>query len=435
MMDNIRVILPEKYDLVVGDTFQLFYRGVVEAPDPFCYDILAVCEKGKNFPRYFEFTPETEGKHKLIINVYDAGKNLLGSAETILDVALPRKPARPINILCIGDSLTAGGEWVGEVCRRLTATGGSPEGLAYNNISFVGSCGDGNARYEGYGGWRWDSYSSDDIEDMWVVCDHNKTSADQHSVWEDSNGNLWKLETIVYENLKFIPYENRNIPKVKNGVIKHIKNAVNKDDVVIKSTYSGKPSPFYDEKSGGVNFKAYAEKRGIENIDAVYILLGINGVMNFDNLGELCKNIVNDGKKLVDKIHRDFPDAKIKVMGYPIPSVNGGCGANYGAVLPHCDDYGSARFVMEMNLEYKDWAKEAPYCDFMEYINISGQVDSDYAYPKIEKPVNVRSSYKEIIDTNGVHPTNEGYMQIADATFRNMIHLIKSGVQLRKEDK
>ena len=42
-MDAIRVVLPKKNDLVVGDTFQLFYRGVVEAPNPFCYDILAVC--------------------------------------------------------------------------------------------------------------------------------------------------------------------------------------------------------------------------------------------------------------------------------------------------------------------------------------------------------------------------------------------------------
>ena len=426
MNDSIRVILPDKYDLVVGDTFQLFYRGVVEAPDPFCYDILAVCEKGKNFPRYFEFTPETPGKYKLTIFVYDVSKNLLGSSETILDVCLPKKPDKDVNILCVGDSLTAGGEWVTEVYRRLVSEDGNPAGLGFKGVNFIGSCGEGPVRYEGYGGWRWDSYSSDDVEDIWVYCDHNKTVADQHSVWEDGNGNLWKLETIVYENLKFIPYEKRNIPKVKNGVIKHIKNAVNTDDVLVRSTYSGKPSPFYDEKSGGVNLKGYAQKYDIEKIDAVYILLGTNGVMSFENLNELCKNIVIDGKKLVDKIHRDFPDVKIKVMGYPIPSVNGGCGANYGAVLPHCDDYGAARFVMEMNLAYKEWAKEAEYRDFMEYVNISGQVDSDYAYPKTEKAVNIRSSYKEFLDTNGVHPTYEGYMQIADAVYRNVAHLVSS---------
>ena len=35
MAKSIRIILPEKYDLVVGDTFQLFYRGVIEAPNPY----------------------------------------------------------------------------------------------------------------------------------------------------------------------------------------------------------------------------------------------------------------------------------------------------------------------------------------------------------------------------------------------------------------
>ena len=44
MNDKMRVILPEKYDLVVGDTFQLFYRGVVEAPNPFYYNIVSYCE-------------------------------------------------------------------------------------------------------------------------------------------------------------------------------------------------------------------------------------------------------------------------------------------------------------------------------------------------------------------------------------------------------
>ena len=54
MAEKIRVILAKKYDLVVGDTFQLFYRGIVEAPNPYVYSIVVVCEKGKSFPRYFE---------------------------------------------------------------------------------------------------------------------------------------------------------------------------------------------------------------------------------------------------------------------------------------------------------------------------------------------------------------------------------------------
>ncbi|MDF2675663.1 MAG: hypothetical protein K0R09_3935, partial [Clostridiales bacterium] len=35
MSDSIHISLPDQYDLVVGDTFQLFYRGVVEASNPY----------------------------------------------------------------------------------------------------------------------------------------------------------------------------------------------------------------------------------------------------------------------------------------------------------------------------------------------------------------------------------------------------------------
>ena len=35
MVEKIRVVLADKYDLVVGDTFQLFYRSVIASPNPY----------------------------------------------------------------------------------------------------------------------------------------------------------------------------------------------------------------------------------------------------------------------------------------------------------------------------------------------------------------------------------------------------------------
>ena len=56
MENKVNVFMPKSYDLVVGDTFQLFYTGIIESPNPYGYAIVATCDKGKNFPRYFEFT-------------------------------------------------------------------------------------------------------------------------------------------------------------------------------------------------------------------------------------------------------------------------------------------------------------------------------------------------------------------------------------------
>ena len=83
------------------------------------------------------------------------------------------------------------------------------------------------------------------------------------------------------------------------------------------------------------------------------------------------------------------------------------------------------RYVMDLNCAYEAWTLEDQYRDFMEFINISGQFDTDYNMQCTQKKVNTRSNTTEIFGTNGVHPAYEGYMQIADAAFRNMVHLCK----------
>lgn len=426
-MRNIRVILPKRYNLVKGDTFQLFYRGLVEAPNPFCYDILAICEEGKNFPRYFEYTPTKTGSHKLTICVYDADKNLLGKGETILEVKEPESPENPVNILCIGDSLTSHGQWVAESYRRLTACDGKPKGDSLKNINFIGTQKKDGVGYEAFGGWRWDSYTSISFDGVWVInMGHLKTVKDQHSIWKDEDGYLWQMETIIPDMIKFMRYGNHRATLKKGTYLKHHGDAENKESILIQDCFPETVSPFLDKETKTIDFKKYCKEHGYTGIDVVYILLGINGLNAAKGtLREFCNNIVNEGKKLVDIIHRDYKDAKIIVSGLFVPSVTGGMGANYGAKLRYCDTYGITRFIFDLNLAYEKWVNEENYKDFMEFINLSGQFDTDYVMPCEDKPVNVRSKRTELIGTNGVHPTDEGYMQIADAMYRNMIHTIK----------
>jgi hypothetical protein len=72
-----------------------------------------------------------------------------------------------------------------------------------------------------------------------------------------------------------------------------------------------------------------------------------------------------------------------------------------------------------INCEGKRISADARY--FLDVPVISGQFDSDYNMPHAHKCVNTRSSETEIVGTNGVHPMVEGYYQIADAVYRNMI--------------
>ena len=428
MTNKIRVVLPKKYDLVVGDTFQLYYRGVIEAPNPYVYSIVSICDKGRNFPRYFEYAPTEPGQHKLTIKVYDAQRNLLGEAETMLNVVTPKAPEKPTTVLVIGDSLTGGGHWINETRRRITETEGAPAGLGFANaVKFIGTQ---KGYYtdtlnEGYGGWHWDSFLYNVPGAMWINCPNNRSVEDQHSLWQDVNGAIWQLETLQIDYLKFNRWKDHTSPRPTAGPLTHYANAVDTSPIEFTSSSNASGSPFVNPETGEIDFADYCQRHNFEAPDMVYIFLGSNGLMSTEAMTntreDYVKIVVNKGKKLVDFIKAAFPNVKVKIMGLPLGSVNGGMGANYGAQLPLTNHFDIIHYKMELNTAYQAWCLEDAYKDFMDYIDISGQLDCEYAYPSKEKPVNTRSTVTERIDTNAAHPTKEGYFQIGDAVYRNMV--------------
>ena len=428
MEDKIRVVLPKKYELVVGDTVQLYYRGVIEAPNPYVYSIVSICDKGRNFPRYFEYEPTEPGQHKLTIRVYDAQRNLLGEAETLLNVVVPKAPEKTTTILVIGDSLTGGGHWINETRRRIVEEEGEPAGLGFKDaVKFVGTR---KGFYpetfsEGYGGWHWDSFLYNVPGAMMIECPNSRGVEDQHSLWQDENGAVWQLETLQIDYLKFNRWKDHTSPIPEHGPLTHSANAVDTSTIEFISAFSAGGSPFLNPETGKIDFIDYCKRNEIDKPDVVYIFLGSNGLMSTEAIvntrEDYCQLVVNKGRKMVAHLKEAFPDVKIKIMGLPLGSVSGGMGANYGAALPLTDHFDIIHYKLELNKAYQDWCLEAEYKDFMEFINISGQFDCEYGYPCKEKPVNTRSTITERMDTNAAHPTKEGYCQIGDAVYRNIV--------------
>ena len=426
--DSVRVVLPDVITCVVGDTLQLFYRGLVEAVNPYNYDIRIRCRRGKAFTRYFEFTPLVDdiGEYDFAIEVYNNAKILLDKAQCKLKVVNAlNSPSSIKNILCIGDSLTSGGFWCIEAKRRLLESGGEPIGLNKTNINFIGTKRNQNCSFEGYGGWTWNSYLSKPNvlkEDIWVYCTHDKTTRDQHSIWQDANGAKWKLETIEPNRLKLTRYESHTNPiPAAPGILTHVQNAVNTNNISFTQCTVADANPFWDLETDRVDFKKYCQAHGFDKIDYVYTLLTWNGGRaDMANI-EDNKTVIEQAKTLIDFIHRDYPDAKIRIMGIPLPSLNGGTGANYGANGNYADMYGLIRGVFGLNLAYQEFANREGYKDFVEFINVSGQFDSENNMPAELVRVNTRSTKTELRGTNGVHPTMEGYYQIADVAYRQLV--------------
>lgn len=428
------IYLAKKYTLVVGDRFELFYRGVIKLFNPYQYYILVKAPLGNPYPRYFTCTPTINdiGIHELTIQLIDNDNNIVDEAHTTLEVVSPQKPSRKLNILCFGDSLTVNGVWPKEGYRRVCLGGGSPNGLGYGDIlNFMGTCmtteDDHKIGYEGYGGWTWKSYVSNDhiglSSSVWIYAKHDKDESDQHSVWE-CNGHLWILETIEKDRLKFKRGPN-NISMVSNLGTKftHVSNAVHQDMIVIEKSEFEKVNPFWSVSKNDIDFKEYIEKNHFETPDLIYILLTWNGLYipyNHDFSHHL-----EPARKLLRNIHNSFPKAKITLLGIQICSVNGGIASNYGAHGPYSDTFGTISSAFNYNAQLEAMCYEDEFASFVSYVDTKAQFDSEYNMPSTPVKVNARCEKTEQIGTNGVHPNMDGYLQIGDAFYRKLILDIK----------
>ncbi len=153
---SIKVSLADQYYLVVGDNFQLFYRSVIQAVNPYGFYIKLTGDDGHAYNRYFEFKPKSKGTYNLVIEVCDDNGNVFGSDSTKLIVTDNQASSEQKKVLCIGDSLTQSGEWVAQGVNKYIAAGGSITTVGTIKKTVYGR----DINYEGRGGWQWSSYLS-----------------------------------------------------------------------------------------------------------------------------------------------------------------------------------------------------------------------------------------------------------------------------------
>lgn len=347
--EGINVQLADEYTLVVGDNFQLFYRSIVQAPDPYGYYIKLEGKKGHAFNRYYEFSPTKDdiGTHSLKVSVCDANGKEYGSDTTKL-IVVDNKATndKEKTILCFGDSLTYNGVWVAQGISKYVASGGT-------NIKTIGSMtkelNGVTVNYEGNSGWQWSTYV---------------------------NGSTDK-------------------------------------DTPFRST----------SQSNKISFKEYAQKYNVKTIDEIYILLTWNGISGRLKEFSFEDSLFSNAKTIIDQFHSDFPEGKVTLIGIPKPSMNAGLGSYYEINYGYGDNYGQSVTVMNYNQFMEDWCKMEEYSNFMTYVDGMGQFDSEYNMPTEGKPVNNQNNTTEQIgNAMGMHPTNNGYMQIGDTFYRALMN-------------
>lgn len=252
---------------------------------------------------------------------------------------------------------------------------------------------------------------------MWITCNHDKTDDDQHSVYKDSNGKSWKLETIEANRIKVICNDiTASLPSA-SGTLTWFSGGTHNSNIVYTSSEQANGNPFWDSDNNKVDFAKYVTALGKNKLDYVYVLLGWNNVYGvLSNIDGYKSNV----QTFISNVHASYPNCKIVLLGLEIPSRDG-LGNNYSSV-ENDEFYIQMNHVFKLNKLYEDIENEN---NNVSFVNIAGQFDTENNMLTSTRQVNVRNSKTEVYQSNGVHPAQSGYYQIADACYRDFVHKLQ----------
>jgi lysophospholipase L1-like esterase len=428
-----RIVLPDTLYSVVGDTLQLFVRGMVEAQDPYALPVFmsstitgistTASSIPRAYPRYLEVTPIAAdvGDENFTITILDNDYGELATKTVGLVVSNTTgsiTPATNKNFLCLGDSLTASGQWPTELYRRLTQAGSTPAGLSKANITFVGdkdmSAYTGTAAYTGNSGWIWNNFIGGDSRDAYIVTDAVNTfdKTIVGTTGTDGVGGTWYIEYVDTPNDQVKIYRTAGATTLPaTGTI-----TMSGQNIVYTASTASTASPFIS--SSGFDFAAWQTRNvSVGTLDAIYVLLGWNGITDPNMTPDM-----TDVRTFLDTLHGDIDTTIVRIIGIQVPSPFGGIGTRYDSESAYGQYYALLRTANNLNIAYQDLANEAAYSSWVEFVGMMPQLDSEYMYTFTDTAVNTRlPGTTEVIQTNGIHPTTAGYLQVADAVYREFI--------------
>lgn len=176
--------------------------------------------------------------------------------------------------------------------------------------------------------------------------------------------------------------------------------------------FIGASSPFYI--GGQIDFDAYITANGTGALDYVFIQLGTNDVYNEQPINDAdIAQIIVEAEQLIDYILADFPSCRI-ILGFPPKTPNN----RYGWGTPYFTKESYDRAM------HKFWTALITNFDEGTYsaqvrLAINGMMlDRDYGFPLTTVNASARiTSVQEVVSNDNVHPSTEGYKQMADAYY------------------
>ena len=431
------ITAPDIFEVIAGDTLQIFKRSIVQCFSPYKYDISFSCAVGKDYPRYFTYATNFTDEARTIpltITVRSDNGNIICQKESSINV-IARPAVSSINskkILIVGASSIESGHISSELKRRIVSSDGetvegmrnkpsNPAGLGATNIEFVGRKTVNGVNQEATGGWSWKMYSGEGVKAYrFYVSDVSQLyMGDKYT----SNGLTFTITEInVTDGSGNIRCTYTGSGTISESGILTRSNGEGDATITYNNYIDEKFNPFYNNSK--LDFKNYADLYCKNSIDILVAHCGVNDMWDKNRTVEA---VVSDIKTFIECFHADFPNSKFVLSTLPLPDCMGGMGANYGCAHHY---YTKALKFWELaeafnklsddlsNLTDSEGSK-CVYCS-----QVLPAFDCEYGYPKTATSVNNRVSTTEDLGTNGVHPSQEGSKMVADSLFATIVKLL-----------
>ena len=422
--------IAKKVYCVKNDTNLLFVRGIVHSVNPYlcsrkCVSVDIPASNVRLFPRYLRILFSSVVTKNINFNLVDKKYNESEVKQSQIIVKEPQTPSSNINVVCLGSSTTDDGVWAGELKRRLVGSGGTPAGDNLSNIAFVGRMhGSENmdVQVEATGGWNWNSFINGDYAIELTVSGISNISNGDTYFYTNESGSSQAILYIQENNLsngngKIIVKPLSGKPISQSGTL--TKRTGYGDSTISFSAYEEVTwSPFV--QNGVFGFTNYANRYCNGSIDVMichlsYLNMNKGGVNSMDT-------VMQKVKTFVDKLHTDFPNCKVIITTCIGASPNGGA-SEYGTMASSdpekvYTDYGLLYGGFKFQDAVEEFIADDNYKDFCFMANTLEEVDMENAFPTGEIPLNLRTSGKELIQTNALHPTENGSLMTADSVYR-----------------
>ena len=435
-VQQVDIDIPDTIYAIVDDPLQLYYKSIFRCVNPYVYDIKVTCDIGAQYPRYYEVTPESSqiGNHNIVFTIKDNNDNILGTKSAILKVVTKVNNPGAKNILCVGASNTSGGNWPGELKKRLTTESGTPTvsgeqtmftpiGFSIPNLNFVGRKIKNGVNFEATGGYNFNTYiTASAVYVRFFFTRENvptvsigDTYTDGTTVFTVAEINVPDLNELqgYYGNINFSV---DTLPASAGLTLTRVSG--NGDATLTASASSMSGNPFV--YNGEINIEQYADDYCGGQIDIIYTELFGNGLVRqyqTDFTDTFAKM-----QSFIDMFLAVFPNCKFCINIMQNKDEKGGLGENYGAgTSPYAYPYGLKYGCHNLLTELQKYINDNNLVNTVFIVNTLNEFDCENDYRKTAKQVNPRSGATEIFGVNGAHPSEIGYFQMADAAVRAFI--------------